>query len=84
MDSTPIQLLCPDCESTNISTVQSTESFEYGAGDTPALLCASFPVHSCINCGFQFIDHIGMEAKDAAVEAYLKRQAGSVPPLADA
>ena len=58
---------CPDCGGHSYTTVQHNDAFKYGAGDDPVTLYATFPVHCCDSCDFEFLGREGRRIKHAAV-----------------
>ena len=61
---------CPECESPAVSTLWITQKFAYGT----VLLEALVPVRRCAACGFEYLDEMSEDAREAAVTAYLHRQ----------
>lgn len=47
---------CPNCRGGPVRTTLTTDRFVYGEGPSAAELTATVPLHTCDNCGFQFLD----------------------------
>ncbi len=62
---------CPNCGSMNVSTGAEIERFLYGKGEDAVELSATVPVHTCQDCGFQFTDACGDDAKQEAICRHL-------------
>jgi uncharacterized Zn finger protein len=67
---------CPNCESTEISSRIVTEEFIYGvkgATPPPVMLSAEVLMFECLDCGERWTGEQGEAARQAAVDAHLKR-----------
>lgn len=62
---------CPLCDSRSIHTFRHTDEFIYGLGDSAATLRVELPVRRCMDCGTEFIDHVGESLRHAAVCRHL-------------
>lgn len=62
---------CPNCESSDVETIEVTESFQYCA--TPNAFVATFPAMLCRSCHFYWRDHRAEEAIDSAMALYVAR-----------
>lgn len=61
---------CPQCESDNITREEYEQEFIYGVKN-PVTLKATMPLFVCKDCGFQYYDYRGEEARQKAVDQYL-------------
>jgi len=66
---------CPHCEGPTIES-DVVDYFEYGSGDDATTLYAVVTVISCNDCGLEFTDWRGEDARQAAVDRFL-----GVPPV---
>ena len=62
---------CLDCESHNVKEALVEQRFQYGTGDSAVMLKATVPVLSCVDCGYEFFDERGEQARHAAVCRHL-------------
>ncbi len=60
-------LNCPLCGKSNIKTVLTPYTFDYGSGDTVAELSVEIPVRRCDACDIDFLDHEGERIKHEAI-----------------
>ena len=63
---------CPLCDSRSIHTFRHTDEFIYGLGDSAATLRVELPVRRCMDCGTEYIDHVGERLRHAAVCRHLE------------
>jgi hypothetical protein len=69
---------CASCGSKNIKTTVALDHWQYGEGPTAVTLHAEVPGRKCLDCGEQFLDCEGMDARDRATFEHLKKR-GDVP-----
>lgn len=50
------RVTCAVCGSSKVTTKWLKDRFEYGSGDTAVYLEVEIPVHSCVECSFEFTD----------------------------
>jgi len=67
---------CFECSSRKVATHLVAHKFRYGVEDNAPELKCDLPVRSCKDCGFEFVDHEGEGAREAAVRAYLNTLPG--------
>jgi DNA-binding transcriptional regulator YiaG len=65
------RLKCPVCEHETVHTAIEMESFNSGKNSQTVKLTARVSVRTCDNCGFQFTDHLGEDARHNAVCRHL-------------
>jgi hypothetical protein len=63
-------IACGLCGSTDISTTHAEQKFQYGATN-PVMLSAMVPFRKCGECGFEYTDHEGETARQAALDLHL-------------
>jgi hypothetical protein len=63
---------CPSCDSPSIFKTSSVIVFEYGVDTSVMLQTKECVYYTCVDCGINFLDNIGEQAKDDAIENYLK------------
>jgi hypothetical protein len=66
---------CLSCDAETTETMEA-QNFQYGCGFEAVELTALVPLIRCIECGFEFTDFRGEEARDKAVFDYLKSLRG--------
>jgi transposase-like protein len=62
---------CPHCKSKNSTEKETTVTFEYGI-PTEATLTAEVPFLECNDCKFSWCDRRTEQAREAAVDEYLR------------
>lgn len=62
---------CLECNGSNVKEITVEQQFQYGINKPPVVLVTTFPVFSCTDCGFEFFDERGAQARDVAVCLYL-------------
>jgi YgiT-type zinc finger domain-containing protein len=60
-------MICPDCESTNVSVHNGVYAFEY----SHVTLCANIPVDVCNDCGASWIGEEAMSIRHNVVTGYM-------------
>lgn len=62
---------CPECESGRMTVQREMDEFQYGAGESAVTLSAYIPIHKCDDCGYEYVDEVGMQMRHAAVCKHL-------------
>jgi hypothetical protein len=62
---------CGNCDSYEVTTTDQVTIFQYGVDGDAVMLSATVPVRHCTQCDFEWVDWVGMEAKDRAVAEYI-------------
>ena len=62
---------CPMCRSNRVNVLIETETFEYGTGGDVVELSAQVPLHTCLECSFEFTDELAETRRHEAVCKHL-------------
>lgn len=71
-DRIDMNLECPECGSKGVSTTSTEQIIHYGQGADAAKFKAIVPLRTCEQCGFQFLDKEGQQARHEAVCRHLR------------
>jgi putative zinc finger/helix-turn-helix YgiT family protein len=69
------KVLCPECGTPNLETVQVEETFDHGGRKKPTHVTALIPIKHCRNCDFSFEDRETEKTKHRAACAQVGVQA---------
>lgn len=70
-----IEIVCPACESTKCTQQQRVDFFPYGIDPKKrVVLNATVPMMNCSECGLDWTDERGEDARAAAVTAHIRTQ----------
>jgi len=69
--NTVVPAVCIECGGSRVAERTKEQSFSYGPLDNQVVLTASMPVLECEDCGFEYFDERGEDARQAAVCRHL-------------
>ncbi len=64
---------CPSCEGTNVTTIWVRHHFKYGV-DPGVMLSTSVPMRNCLDCGEDWLDHVGEGIIDKVIANHLSTE----------
>jgi hypothetical protein len=62
-------MTCARCESPNVTSRETSHTFQYGDVE----LHCSVPVHTCVDCSLEFVDHVGELIQDNAIQRHMAK-----------
>jgi len=70
-NTSPQGVECPMCGSKRVRSAIETEVFEYGSGSDAVELKTQVPLHTCLQCDFEFTNELAEIKRHEAVCTYL-------------